>query len=177
MNAVKLTPERLRTLFEAVNAELKKKKVKGELYVVGGAVMCMVYKARPATADVDVLFEPKAKIREAARVVAQDHGLPQDWLNDGVKAFLSQKGEFHPHLQLDHLAVYVPSAEYLLAMECLSMRLGKEFHDEDDVRYLLRYCNLTNEKQVKSILQKYYPIDRFPQKIFYALAELLPKEE
>jgi hypothetical protein len=37
---------------------------------------------------------------------------------------------------------------YLLAMKCLSFRIGAEFHDEDDVRYLL-----------------------------YALGELLPRRE
>lgn len=177
MTESKLTAARLLELFGDLNRALSAKGVRGELYVVGGAVMCMVYKARPATADIDALFEPKAKVREAARTVAENHGLAEGWLNDGVKAFLSPAGEFHPHLELSHLSIYVPSAEYLLAMKCLSMRLGKEFHDEDDVRYLLRHCNLTTEAQARSVLAKYYPLDRFPQKTFYALAELLPRTD
>jgi len=64
--------------------------------------------------------------------------------------------------------------QYLLAMKCLAMRIGAEFHDEDDVRYLLRHLDVRSYDQAASILEKYYPLERFPQKTLYALEELLP---
>jgi hypothetical protein len=78
---------------------------------------------------------------------------------------------------LDHLRVMVAQPAYLLAMKCLSMRIGAEFHDEDDVRYLLRHLELRSYEQALSIIKKYYPLERFPQKTLYALAELLPKQD
>ncbi|MGO9930795.1 MAG: hypothetical protein ACLPV8_03140 [Steroidobacteraceae bacterium] len=47
------------------------------------------------------------------------------------------------------------------------MRIGAEFHDEDDVRCLLRHLDVRS--------YEYHPLERFPQKTLHALAELLPK--
>jgi hypothetical protein len=54
-----------------------------------------------------------------------------------------------------------------------AMRLGAEFHDEADVRFLLRYLNLTRLEAVEQLLARYYPLDRFPPKTFFALEEML----
>jgi hypothetical protein len=71
------------------------------------------------------------------------------------------------------LTVYAADPAYLLAMKCLSARIGEEFHDVDDIRYLLRYLNLTNAEQAKAVIGNYYPLERFPQKTLYLLEELL----
>lgn len=65
--------------------------------------------------------------------------------------------------------------QYLLAMKCLAMRIGAEFHDEEDVRYLLRYLNLDSYADAIEVITRFYPLDRFPQKTLYALEELLEK--
>jgi hypothetical protein len=70
--------------------------------------------------------------------------------------------------------VLVAQPEYLLAMKCLALRIGEEFHDEEDVRYLLRYMNIGSYEQALEIITRFYPAERFPQKALYALAELLP---
>ena len=54
------------------------------------------------------------------------------------------------------------------------MRIGAEFHDEDDVRYLLRHLDIRTQDKALAVITKYYPLERFPQKTLYALAELLP---
>jgi hypothetical protein len=58
-------------------------------------------------------------------------------------------------------------------MKCLSARIGEEFHDIADIRYLLRYLNLTEFGQAREIIGRYYPLERFPQKTLYLLEELL----
>lgn len=165
----------IRRLFELLNEDLRRSDTTGELFVVGGAVMCLAYAARPSTQDVDAAFRPPAKVREAAARVASLTGLKADWLNDGVKGFLSSQGDFAPFLELDHLRVMLAQPEYLLAMKCLAMRIGAEFHDEDDIRYLLRHLDVRTYDQAVAIIEKYYPLDCYPQKTLYALAELLPK--
>jgi hypothetical protein len=169
-----LSARDIRRLFELLNAELRGEGIEGELFVVGGAVMCLAYAARPSTQDVDALFRPARHIRTLAARVAVEAGLPPDWLNDSVKAFLSERGDFTPFLELDHLRVMLAQPEYLLAMKCLAMRIGAEFHDEDDVRYLLRHLDVTTYEKAVAVITRYYPLERFPQKALYALAELLP---
>jgi hypothetical protein len=165
----------IRRLFELLNDELRESGTSGDLYLVGGAVMCLVYDARPSTAADDAHFRPSSDVRRAAARVAAKAHLPEDWLNDGVKGYLSAEGDFAPFLELDCLRVMVAQPQYLLAMKCLAMRIGAEFHDEEDVRYLLRLLEVRSYDQALEIIGKYYPLERFPQKTLYALEELLPK--
>jgi hypothetical protein len=169
-----LTAQRIQELFTMLNERLAAEDVVGEVYLVGGAVMALAFAARPSTNDVDALFAPKEVVRRLARQVAVDAGVPENWLNDAVKGFLSDRGEFSSWLELSHLKVFVPVPEYLLAMKCLAFRLGPEFHDEADVRYLLRYLNLENAGEALAVVERYYPADRIPAKTRFALEELLP---
>lgn len=172
-----LTQADLRRLFDLLNEELRQSQTEAELFLVGGAVMCLAYAVRPSTQDVDALFRPPARVREAAARVAVRARVSADWLNDGVKGFMSAHGDFAPFIELDHLRVMVAQPQYLLAMKCLAMRIGAEFHDEDDVRYLLRHLNLRSYDDAIATITKYYPLERFPQKTLSALPELLPKKQ
>ncbi len=168
-----LGKEQILSLFNDLNSELNAKKIKGELYLVGGAVMCLALNARESTKDIDAIFEPSAEIRKAAARIATRHGVEENWLNDAVKGFLSEAASFNNYLDLSNLKVFVALPEYLLAMKCLSFRIGVEFADESDVRFLLRYLNIDKYDRAIEIITRYYPKDRFPQKTFYALEEIL----
>lgn len=145
----------------------------GGAYLVGGAVMCLAFDARESTRDVDDYFVPTKKIREAAARVAVEARVDERWLNDGVKGYLSEQGSFSKYLELSNLRVYCADARYLLAMKCLAMRIGEEFQDLADVRYLLRHLGLERYEDAVGAIEKYYPLDSFPQKTLYALQELL----
>ena len=160
-------------LFNRLNDELARRSITGEVYVVGGAVMCIVFDARASTRNIDAFFRPAGEVRAAAQAVATAAGLPGDWLNDAVKAYLSDHEDFLSYLELTNLRVLTASPEYLLAMKCLALRLGEGFHDEDDVRFLLRFLNLTDYRKALEVVTRYYPRERFPQKTLYALEELL----
>jgi hypothetical protein len=160
-------------LFERLNDELARRQVTGELYLVGGAVMCLVFEARPSTHHLDVVFRPVRVMREAARQVAADAEVDEHWLNDAVKGFLSPHGDFDPFLELSNLRVLTATPEYLLTMKCLATHLGAEFHDEADVRFLLRYLNVGSYGEALDIVARYYPLERIPQKTLYALEEML----
>lgn len=169
-----LSAKDLRRLFEHLDAELAAAGARGELFLVGGAVMCLAYAARPSTEDVDAWFRPVAVVREAAARIAARLGVPSNWLNDAVKGYLSEHGEFRPWLELGNLRVMVARPDYLLAMKCLAFRIGAEFHDEDDVRFLLRLLDIRSYAAALEAITRYYPLERFPQKTLYALGELLP---
>ena len=66
-----LSSPEIRRLLTLLDAELAAHGASGEIYLVGGAVMCLAFNAREATKDVDALFEPAKVIREAAARVGE----------------------------------------------------------------------------------------------------------
>ncbi len=168
-----LTKADIRRLFELLDAELAEAGAQGELYLVGGAVMCLALDARGSTRDVDGFFRPTRLVREAAYRVAARAGVPDAWLNDAVKGFLSPRGSFDPYLELPHLKVFVAQPEYLFAMKCAALRLGEEFHDLDDVRFLLRYLDISTADEALAIVTRYFDERQLQPKTRLALEELL----
>jgi hypothetical protein len=94
VSARPLTKRDIERLFRKLNAELAKLGIRGEVHLVGGAVLCLVHEAREATQDADAYFRPARQLRAAAARVALDEGLPETWLNDAVKRFFSERGTF-----------------------------------------------------------------------------------
>lgn len=172
-DAVKLTSADIRRLFVLLNRELGLTDTHAELYLVGGAVMCLVLGSRAATRDVDAWFRPSAPVREAAARVAMHAGVPEHWLNDAVKGWLSTRGEFDRYLEHSNLQVFVAQPTYLFALKCMAMRLGEEFHDLDDVRYLLRHLDIRTADGALAIVKQYFDEDQVPLKTRLALEELL----
>lgn len=83
-----MTAGEIEKYLHELNDELCLTNVKGEICLYGGAVMCLAFKARPATKDVDAIFEPIKEIRRAAAKIGDKYDLPIDWLNFGVKMFV-----------------------------------------------------------------------------------------
>lgn len=148
-----MTSDEIRQYFEELNEELQKIDVKGEICMYGGAVMCIAFNARPATKDIDAVFEPVKQIRRAAGIVADRHGLNKDWLNYAVKMFLV------PHekrilIDLSNLKVFIPESDYLLAMKVIAARTDSR--DMEDIQFLISRLNLKSSEQVVSIIDRYY---------------------
>ena len=160
-------------LLERLNDELARTNTRADINLVGGAVMCMVFDARESTRDIDATFRPSMEVRDAALRVAQREGVPDSWLNDAVKAYLSHMGEYDPFLELGHLRVFVAKPEYMLAMKCLAMRIGEGMQDENDIRYLLRHLDLERYDDAIRLVAKYYREESIPPTAKAALREIL----
>lgn len=76
-------------------------------------------------------------------------------------------------VELSHLRVFVARPEYLLAMKCAALRLGEEFHDLDDVRYLLRYLDISSSEEALAVVARYFDDEHLPPKTRLALEEIL----
>src|SRR5258707_15826854 len=63
-----------------------------DIAIYGGSALVLTFPGRVATKDVDaVLLNDPAWLRAAAVQVAEENGWPIDWLNDGVKGWLSHR--------------------------------------------------------------------------------------
>lgn len=173
MEALALTHENIVELLQDISKRLEEKEVRGEILVLGGSAFVLAFKSRVATRDVDAIFEPKDRIYEAARNIAAERSLPEDWLNDAVKGFASSQGESELYLDLPALRVFLPAPAYMFAMKALSMRISPESRDVEDLRFLLKLLNLRDVGQAIALISKYYPEDRIPPKTSLALEELL----
>lgn len=160
----------IKKLFRALNDELTKKDVVGEVGICGGAVMCLVYHARPATKDIDAIFEPTKEIRMAVKNVARKFGLDEDWLNDAVKGFFHADPPREDVFNMSHLKVWAPSADYMLAMKCVSARF--DTFDRDDIKFLISHLKLIKAEDVFNIIVKYYPQGKVPAKTRFLIEEI-----
>jgi hypothetical protein len=158
-------------LFRALNDELRAAGVRGEVGICGGAVMCLVFKARESTKDVDAIFRPTREIREASRIVADKLGVPEDWLNDAAKGYFLSQPPVRDVVELSNLRVWAPQADYMLAMKCVSARFDS--HDLDDTKFLLKHLGVESVEAAGRIIEKYYPRKVIPAKTQFLLEELL----
>jgi hypothetical protein len=140
--------------------------------------MVLAFGARASTKDVDASFQPVAVVRDLARVVAANLDLPEDWLNDAAKGFVSQRHDVETAdlPQFPGLRVVAPTAEYLLAMKCMAARVSTGHTGPDDVtdiRFLLDHLEIDSVDKALEIVCRYYPADRVPPRTQFLLEELL----
>lgn len=165
-----LTKDEILKLFADLNGVLKQNGQKGEIGIIGGAVMCLVFNARNATRDVDAIFEPSQVIRRAAAQIAKDHGLAEDWLNDAAKGFLVDGFRREVVQTLSNLLIWSPEPQYMLAMKCMSARW--ETSDKDDVIFLIKHLELKSVRAVFEIIESYYPKQQIPAKTRFFIEEI-----
>ena len=172
-----LSREAILAALRALSDELGKQGVMGEICLFGGTVMVLAFTARLMTKDVDALFQPAQTIRELARRIADEQHLPVNWLNDGVKGFVSARHETTAGNlpQFPHLRLSMPVPEYLLAMKCMAARIAgttDEPTDVADIVFLIRHLELKSAKEVLDLVAQYYPANRIPVKTQYLVEGL-----
>ena len=143
----------------------------GDIYVFGGAAMALAYDARRATRDIDALFKPHGIVLEEARIVADELGLPDWWLNEQASAYVAPGGDQSARRVFDHpgLRVAAASPEHLLAMKVLAARR----RDGDDIRFLIDRLSLASVDQVLAICTEVFPDQPVPDRARLILEDAL----
>jgi hypothetical protein len=156
---------------QALGDELSRQGIRGQIFIVGGAAMALAFSTRRVTKDIDAVFEPKGAIYAAAEKVAEEHGLPADWLNDAVKSFMPGKdAHARPLPEVNGIEVTTASPRYLLAMKLMAMRFGE---DDEDIEILLDQCHMHSAQEALALLGEMYPAKEPPAKTRFFLEELL----
>jgi hypothetical protein len=155
---------------EALGEELTGRGVRGQIFIVGGEPMALAYSTRRVRKDIDAVFEPKSEIYVAAGMVAEDRGLPEDWLNDAVKGFMPGADlQRRPVGDIHGIEVTTASPRYLLAMKLMAMRFGE---DEEDIELLLGECGVGSAQEAMDLLGQVYRDADPPPKTRFFLEQL-----
>ncbi|HEX4583694.1 MAG TPA: DUF6036 family nucleotidyltransferase [Burkholderiaceae bacterium] len=154
-----------------------------DLAVYGGAAMALAFDLRHATRDVDAVVRGNPDfLRRVAQEVADEEGWPDDWLNDGVKGFVSSQEQmrlmedFEPS-PAGGLRVYTPTPEYLFAMKCMAMRpegIGGS-HDISDIEALADEAGIRNAADALALVESFYPSSRIPPKVKFGVEEIMER--
>ncbi|MCG8360428.1 MAG: hypothetical protein MI920_33105 [Kiloniellales bacterium] len=158
-----------------------------EITVYGGSALVLTFNARPATRDVDAVFEAdRAFLRDLAKQIAVENGWDEGWLNDGVKGFLSHADResdsrrlfrSYPTEEGAGLRVFVATPAYLFAMKCIAMRISgvEESRDVEDIKLLAAEIGVRTLDDAIAIVENFYPADRIPPRTRFGLEEIVDK--
>ena len=155
-----------------------------EIAIYGGCAVMLTLNYRIATKDVDAVFEKdKDFIKKISADMADEYGWDRDWLNDGVKGFLSaaetdpSAKKFigtYPSEEEPGLRVFVPRPEYLFAMKCRAMRIGGvgTSQDIEDIRRLAEATGIRDAREALDLVQAFYPRQIIEPKTLFGLEEI-----
>jgi hypothetical protein len=154
-----------------------------DLSIYGGAALAIAFNLRNSTRDVDAVVQGSPQfLRKAASDVAEEEGWPQDWLNDGVKGFLSDNEQMFLMERFTAgpeggLRIHVPTAEYFFAMKCMAMRPdGLEgSHDISDIEALATKIGFKTSAEALSLVEEFYPSSRIPPKVRFGVEEIVER--
>jgi len=169
MSSERLTKELFLEILECLDEKLRENKLELTLNIYGGTVMMACFDVRPATKDIEALFETSPQINNILLDIAETYNLNKDWINQDIKEPLKylKTENLMEIYKFTNLKVFAPSAEQMLAMKILSAR-PEPYKDFDDAEFLINYLEITALKDVIDIFNTFigrkYLGDR--QKIF-----------
>jgi hypothetical protein len=156
-----------------------------DIAVYGGSALMLASNFRVTTQDVDAVAEESQEtLTRLAEEVARIHNWPSDWLNDGVRTYLSPQvnglQEHHallrayPSEQESGLRVFVPSAEYRLAMKLMAMRIDPTGDKSDiaDILNLLEVVGFKTENDLIDFAASFYPEAKISARLHLSIREL-----
>ena len=176
----KLSRDRVIAALKLLGRYAQAEGVKLEIGIYGGSALMLALNARDATKDVDAIIVPGEMGRRLAAKVGAEMGLPDDWLNEDVRQFVSEKDRDGmiplAQLTIDGVSIKRPSASYLLAMKVLACRtpLPGYAGDVEDIAFLCRKMNIRAIEEIEKHLERFYPHDVLTDRARAVLAGILP---
>ncbi len=149
-----MTADQMERALQALGTRLKEMHTESDIVIAGGAWMTLVLGSRGVTKDLDAYLSPPAEpVRRATEQVAEELGLPSDWLNDSIKGFFFGTPPQILWRTYEGLRVYAVTTEYMLALKIFAARDA----DRTDVKVLIDHLGLVQVSEVLRIVEQYIP--------------------
>jgi Nucleotidyltransferase of unknown function (DUF6036) len=160
----------------SLGAKLHRKGLTADVYIFGGAAMVIAYKARPATRDIDAVFEPDTEVLDAALEVARERRWPRSWLNNQASVYLSQLPDRGRRVILEAPGIrcMVASPEHLLAMKVMAARQSQ---DVGDIRFLVERLGLRSFDDVQRAVAEVFPTRPISDRARLLIEDILDAED
>lgn len=163
----------------ALIAELRALHQIAGIRIVGGAALALRYFDRGTTRDLDSLhINPgsDAEVAAAAMKVANARGWDPDWVNfevekaDALPTFGRRAVEWETIYDQDGIAIQIAAKEALLAMKLRANRPGR---DTNDIRQLMRLCDITSVADAEELYEDFYPGDALTDRALRMVTAIL----
>ncbi len=161
-----------------------------DIAVYGGSALMLASNFRISTQDVDaVAATDQGFIDMLARDIGRARDWPDSWLNDGVRAYLSPAVDglaqhhalfrSYPEEAAPGLRVFVPTAEYLLAMKLMAMRIdpGAGKSDLGDILNLLDIVAIKERRDLLRFARSFYPEARVSPQVLLGIDVIWKERE
>jgi hypothetical protein len=171
--AAEFDREQLLAAFDDIGTAAVQAGTRLDVAVYGGSALMLAGNFRFHTEDVDIaqIGQPWPRwLSEAVSRIALQNGWSEAWFNEAVDAFLSSLanpvrdliafGSFPRASDAIGLNILVPSAEYMLALKLMALRVSdfsKGTKDMSDVANLLGVLGITEVEPAIEILRRYFP--------------------
>lgn len=152
--------ERIADLLNELGGRLTARGVKADIFVVGGSAMALAYNSRRSTSDIDAIITPSDPVLHEAAQMAEQLGLPPNWLSEGVRSTIHGLSEDRDPVDWTELSpgttvrVRIASSAFLLAMKAMTSR--RSTVDLEDAAFLARRLGLTHEDQIAEVVASYW---------------------
>ena len=153
-----MTPEEVRELLEELATRLDEAGITAGIRVVGGAALSILDQDRRSTSDVDAVIVPAGAAADIVAQLADERGLPANWLNDAALAYIPPVGsdDWVEVFRRGNVTVSIGSVQMLLAMKLLANR---GIRDSDDIDFLLEACGVRSLGDAQEIYESFHAQD------------------
>ena len=148
----------LEAAFRELSRELRRRRTRAHIYIVGGAAIALGFDDLRHTMDVDALItKGHGPALDAVRQIGRRRGWPETWLNkEAVSAVpRGRDGRARTAYGDSNLVVTAASAEHLLAMKVRAARTK----DREDIVFLARHLGVSSAKAVFDLHDEVFPRD------------------
>ncbi|MGH7966744.1 MAG: DUF6036 family nucleotidyltransferase [Candidatus Binatia bacterium] len=180
-----LTAADLHDAFMELGARAQRQGKVIDLAIYGGSALMLASNFRVTTRDVDAVAEgSQDTITRLVEDIARARNWPSDWLNDGVRTYLSLHvsglQEHHalmrayPSEQEPGLRVFVSTPEYMLAMKLMAMRIDPTGDKSDvaDIINLIDIVGFTTPEELVDFAADFYPEAKINARLRLGIREL-----
>ncbi|WP_246670042.1 DUF6036 family nucleotidyltransferase [Arthrobacter zhaoguopingii] len=145
-------------LLEELESRLLARGVQLDVQIVGAAALLLHGLLDRATGDIDAQYENAALVDEVVQEMADDHGLPDRWLNSNAVAYLPNKASWMAGPPGSSSAVRLADLHSLAAMKLAAERQK----DIEDLGRIARALGIEDPEELVDIAYSKYGEDSMP---------------